>query len=63
MLRRFAAVAFALGWGLFAYVLLPESVMDRPDDPVTGGEVLRVACAVLALVVGGVMCVITWRGR
>ena len=59
--KRTLAVLFALGWMAFAYVLLPEEIMNSPDDPVTGGEVLRVACSILALIVGGVMSVLTWR--
>jgi hypothetical protein len=54
-------VLFALGWLAFAYVLLPEAIMDSPDDPVTGGELLRVVSATLAIIVGGVMAVLTWR--
>jgi hypothetical protein len=61
LFRKALAVLFALGWLAFAFVLLPEEIMNSPDDPVTGGEVLRVACAVLALIVGGVMATITWR--
>ena len=61
LFKRALAVLFALGWLAFAYVLLPEEIMNSPDDPVTGGEVLRVACAILALIVGGVMSAITWR--
>jgi hypothetical protein len=59
--KRILAVLFALGWMAFAYVLLPDEIMNSPDDPVTGGEVLRVACSILALIVGGVMATITWR--
>ena len=61
MFKRVLAVLFALGWLAFAYDLLPEAIMDTPDDPVTGGEVLRVACAILAIIVGGAMSVLTWR--
>jgi hypothetical protein len=61
LFRKIAAILFGLGWAAFAYVLLPESVIETPDDPVTGGEVLRVACSVLSLIAGGVMSVITWR--
>ena len=57
MFKRVLAVLFALGWLAFAYVLLPEAIMDTPDDPVTGGEVLRVACAILAIIVGGAMSI------
>jgi len=61
LFRKIAAILFGLGWAAFAFVLLPESVIETPDDPVTGGEVLRVACSVLSLIAGGVMSVITWR--
>ena len=61
MFKKTLAVLFALGWLAFAYVLLPEAIMDSPDDPVTGGELLRVVSATLAVIVGGVMSVVTWR--
>jgi hypothetical protein len=61
LFRKALAVLFALGWMAFAYVLLPEEILNTPDDPVTGGEVLRVASAILSLIVGGVMSVLTWR--
>ena len=63
LFRKVAAILFGLGWAAFAYVLMPDSIIETPDDPVTGGEVLRVALAMLSLFAGGVMSVITRRAN
>ena len=62
VLRKFAAVAFGVGWLALAYFFFPLGFIDNPAKPVTGGEVLSLIVAVLALVAGALIAIRAWRG-
>jgi hypothetical protein len=61
VLRKVSAVFFGAGWAVLAYFLWPDMNLDSPLGDLTVGDVLMVGASIVAVVVGLVACVLTWR--